>query len=109
MCGVRLSERVATTELLERCSLLDLEMVMTKRRLNWYGHVVRRSESEALGRVMSVVAPGRRPRGRPKKTWKQRVEEDLRIFGLSGEIATDRDQWRAIITRLTSDEGRRRR
>jgi len=109
MCGVRLSERVAMMELLERCSLLDLEKVMTKRRLNWYGHVVRRSESEALGRVMSVVAPGRRPRGRPKKTWKQRVEEDLRIFGLSGEIATDRDQWSAVITRLTSDEGRRRR
>ena len=31
------------------------------------------------------------------------------IFGLSGEIATDRDQWSAVITRLTSDEGRRRR
>ena len=48
-------------ELLERCSLLDLENVMTRRRSNWYGHVVRRSENEALGRVMSVVAPGRRP------------------------------------------------
>ena len=100
MCGARLSERVATSELLERCNLLDVEMVMIRRRLNWYGHVVRRSESEALGRVMSVVAPGRRPRGRPKKTWKQRVEEDLRLFGLSGETATDRDQWRAIISRL---------
>ena len=37
---------------------VDLEMVMTRRTLNWYGHVVR-SESEALGGVMSVVAPGK--------------------------------------------------
>ena len=100
MCGAHLSERVATSELLERFNLLDVEMVMIRRRLNWYGHVVRRSESEALRRVMSVVDPGGRPRGRPKKTWKQRVEEDLRLFGLSGETATDLDQWRAIISRL---------
>ena len=46
MCGVQLSERVATRELLERYSLLDLKMVMTRRRLNWYGHVVRRSEKK---------------------------------------------------------------
>ena len=100
MCGTRLSERVATRELLERCSLLDVEMVITRRRLNWYGHDARRGESEALGKVMSVVAPGRRPRGRSKKTWKQRVEEDLRLFGLSGESARDRDQWRAITSRF---------
>ena len=94
---------------MERCSLLDVEMVMTRRRLNWYGHVVRRGESEALGRVMSVVAPGRRPRGRPKKTWKQRVEDDLRKFGLNGESAEDREEWKAIVDRLTPEEGRRRR
>ena len=86
-----------------------LEMVMTKRRLNWFGHVVRRSASEPLGRIMSVVAPGRRPRGRPKKTWKQRVEDDLRKFGLNGASAEDRDEWKAIVDRLTPEEGRRRR
>ena len=109
ICNVRLSDRVSTEEVLRMCRLEELEMVMTKRRLNWYGHVVRRSASEPLGRVMSVVAPGRRPRGRPKKTWKQRVEEDLRDFGLNGESADDREEWKAIINRLTPEEGRRRR
>ena len=109
MCNVRLSDRVATDELLGRCRLVELEMVMTRRRLNWYGHVVRRNESEPLGRIMSVVAPGRRPRGRPKKTWKQRVEEDLHKYGINGEQAEDREEWKTIIDRLTSEEGRRRR
>ena len=71
MCSVRLSDRGATEEVL-RCRLVELEIVM-RRKLNWYGHVVRRNESVPLGRIMSVVAPGRKPRGRPKKTWKQRV------------------------------------
>ena len=98
-----------TEEVLRRCRVEELELMMSRRRLNWYGHVVRRSESEPLGRVMAVVAPGRRPRGRPKKTWKQRVEDDFRKFGLNGECAEDREEWKAIINRLTSEEGRRRR
>ena len=99
MCNVRLSDRVATEEVLRRCRLEELEMVMTKRRLNWYGHVVRRSASEPLGRIMSVVAPGRRPRGRPKKTWKQKIEDDLRKFGFNGESGEVREEWKPIINR----------
>ena len=58
---------------------------------------------------MSVVAPGTRPRGGPKTTWKQRVEGDLHKYGLNGEQAEDREDWKTIIDRLTSEEGRRGR
>ena len=34
-------------------------------------HVVRREETEILGKTQRVVAPGRRPPGRPKKTEKK--------------------------------------
>ena len=70
--------------------------------LNWFGHVVRRDVTDPLSRIQVVTAPGRRPRGRPKKTWKQTVDEDLRELGLSGDSAMDRDEWRTIVNRLTS-------
>ena len=79
-----------------------VEMVMRKRRINWFGHIMRRDVSDLLSRIQMVTAPGRRPRGWPKKTWKQTVEEGLRELGLSGETATDRYEFRTIVNRLTS-------
>ena len=42
------------------------------RRLGWFGHVERRDERDALGRVRLVEPPGRRPSGRPKKTLEEK-------------------------------------
>ena len=58
---------------------------------------MRRDVEDPLRRIQMVVAPGRRPRGRPKKTWKQTVDEDLRELGLSGDSAMNRDEWRTIM------------
>ena len=57
---------------------------------------MRRDVEDPLRRIQMVVAPGRRPRGRPK-TWKQTVDEDLRELGLSGDSAMNRDEWRTIM------------
>ena len=51
--------------------------VLRVRRLGWFGHVVRRGEMEILGKIQRVVAPRRRPPGRPKKTWRRNMQEEL--------------------------------
>ena len=89
MCGVQLSDRVATGELLQRCGIRAVEVLLKRRRLKWFGHVVRRGVEDPLGRVQLVEAPGRRPCRRPKKTWRWTVEEDLTEFGLSADSAAD--------------------
>ena len=110
MCGISLRDRINSEEVLERCKLEDIEMVLRKRRLFWFGHVKRRNEDDPLSRIQEVVAPGRRPRGRPKKTWKDCVNEDLQEAGVSERLTADRDEWKAVINRLTSSrEGTRRR
>jgi len=40
---------------------------------------------------------GTRPRGRPKKTWRQIVEKDCRARGLNREDAMDHARWRKLI------------
>jgi len=36
---------------------------------------------------------GARPRGRPKKTWRETVEKDCQARGLNREDAMDRSRW----------------
>ena len=36
-------------------------------------------------KIQLLEAPGRRPPGRPKKTWNKNVEEDLREAGATRE------------------------
>ena len=73
---------------------------LLRRRLRRFGHVERRDERDALGRVRLVEDPGCRPPGRPKKTWKKNMEE-LNRFKLCAVQAQDRSQWKTIIDRLT--------
>ena len=61
----------------------------------------RRDERDALGRVRLVEVPGRQPPGRPRKSWKKNMVEELRRFQLCAGQAQDRSGWRTIIDRLT--------
>ena len=36
---------------------------------------------------------GRNPKGRPKRTWKQVVREDLKLMGVEEKEAEDRGHW----------------
>ena len=45
--------------------------------MRWFGHIVRRNEDEPSDKVGMVHAPGRAPRGRPKKTWRECVEDEM--------------------------------
>jgi len=48
-------------------------------------------------KCMEYEAEGARPRGRPKKTWREIVEKDCIACGLSREDAMDRSRWRRQI------------
>jgi len=45
----------------------------------------------------SVLSPGGRPRGRPKKTWREIVEKYCKARGLNREDAVDCSRWRKQI------------
>ena len=39
--------------------------------VRWYGHVLRRNNSDILRRALDFEVTGRRGRGRPNMTWKR--------------------------------------
>ena len=48
---------------------------------------------------------GSRPRGRPKRTWKEVVREDCQARKLNKEDAVDRCKWRKVIKKYVDQDG----
>ncbi len=59
----------------------------------------RAGQDSVLGMVEEVEVEGRKPVGRPRKTWRRCVERDLKRLGLCEEMAQDRREWRGVISR----------
>jgi len=75
-----------------RLELDDIISVLQQNRLRWYGHVLRKEDNDWVKRCMEYEVEGAsaRPRGKPKKTWREIVEKDCKARGLNKEEA-DRD------------------
>ena len=73
--------------------------------MKWFGHVKCKDKNSILKTAIELEVGGRRPVGRPKKTWSKVVEEDVRKFNLTEDMAEDRKQWRQLVSCLTPGVG----
>jgi len=58
MCGVELSDKAACEELRDRLGLEDVVTVLYRNRLRWFGHVLRKDDSEWVKKCMDFVVKG---------------------------------------------------
>ena len=72
-------------------------------RLRWYGHVKRREEGYVRKRMMEMVLPGIRKRGRPKRRWMDLARENMERVGAREGDEVDRMKWR-ILSRCGNPE-----
>ena len=77
-----------SNELLARLGIDDLDLILKKRMLRWYGHVER--SNGAVKTAFDIQADEKRGLGRPKMTWKQLTERDCREWKLSAIDPCDR-------------------
>ena len=101
MCRATLCERKKNEDLLQSMGLVGIGQVMRKSRLRWYGHVARREETHWLQRILNFPVAGRKPRGRPRKTWAETITEDRRASNITHINPTDRTAWRRAIKEMT--------
>jgi hypothetical protein len=92
-----------TNEYIRReASVRHIKDKIEESRLRWFGHVVRR-EAGILKEVWEHQVPGIRPRGRPRKRWRDCVTEDMKckeyILKQAIRCAQDREVWRALVRR----------
>jgi len=62
-------------------------------RLRWCGHVSQKEANDWVKKCMEYEVEGARPRGRPKKTWRESVEKDCQARALNREDAMDCIRW----------------
>jgi len=94
MRGIKLKDRFPSKELRERLGIDDIALVFQQNRLHWYGHVLRKEDDDWVKKSMEYEVEGPRPRGRPKRTWREVVKEDCQARKLNKEDAMDHSKWR---------------
>ena len=78
---------------------------MRETRLRWFGHVKRRCEDAPMRRCERINIPaGRRGRGQQKRSLDEVIRKDLKVAGLTEDMAQDRKLWRDRIKVLDQGE-----
>jgi len=83
--------------------LPNIVRVIKSRRMRWAGHVARMGEEWGVYRVFVGKPEGRRPLGRPRRTWVD-IRMALQEVGCRQVdwigLAQDRDRWRTLVIAL---------
>jgi hypothetical protein len=89
-------------ELSDLYSLPNIVRVVKSRRMIWAGHVARMGEGRGVYRVLVGKPEGRRPLGRPRRSWEDNIQMDFQEVGRGCgdwmELAQDRERWQALVS-----------
>ena len=97
MCSVKVKDRVPSKELRERLEIDDIILILQHNRLQLYEHVLQKEDTDWVKKCMEYEVEGSRPRGRPKRTWKEVVQKDCQARNLNKEDAMDHGRWKKLI------------
>lgn len=73
---------------------IDIMDVVDAKRLRWYGHIQRMTESRWPKKILKWLPQRNRKRGRPRKTWEKEIEKAMKERDLQEEDWEDRRTWR---------------
>ena len=103
MCGVKLMDKRSTEELMDMLGLKEtVDRLAKANAVRWYGHILRREEKHILRQALELQVDGARGKGRPRKTWRKQVEEEMKKVGLKNEDAPNRAKWREVVRQIAS-------
>jgi len=81
----------------ERLGIYDIILILQQNRLRWYWHVLQKEDTGWVKKCMEYEVEGSRPRGRPKRTWRDVVQKDCQARNLNREDAVDHGRWKKLI------------
>eukprot|EP01068_Selenidium_serpulae_P013156 Selendium_serpulae@DN5932_c1_g2_i6.p1 len=101
--GVSLFHHVRNTEIRDRLGEIPISLQVTRKRLQWAGHVERLPHERVQRQLLrSRCLSGRRPPHGVEKRWQDLVAADLKQKHMKLESATDRAAWRNTLHRLAN-------
>jgi len=61
MCDVRVKDKVPSKELRDRLGIDDIILILQQNRQRWYGHVLRKEDTDWVKKCMEYEVEGSRP------------------------------------------------
>ena len=102
--GIYWPKKISNEELLIGCGQQDMEDIITRRRWNWIGHVLRREPDSIIRTALHWTPEGKRKKGRPRMTWRRTVEKEIKdlkmTWGSLTRLAQDRQKWKSFVAAL---------
>ena len=103
MCGISLKDRRTNEELRRLVGVESITTCIRSGRL-------RKGDEDWVKKCMEYRVEGRRPVGRPRKTWLESVEADMAELEIDKEDVIDRSKWRRnvnVMKRKSNPIGKR--
>ena len=76
-------EHVTNENIRQRTQQPLINNVIKRRRMKWAGHVLRMDETRNPKKILNYKPKGKRAPGRPKRRWRDGLEEDLKMAGVT--------------------------
>ncbi|XP_023232793.1 uncharacterized protein LOC111632560 [Centruroides sculpturatus] len=92
------TEKITNEEVLDRLGLRRRLLInIQQRKVRYAGHLARGSGGQLLKTVIDRLVEGTRPRGRPRKTWR---DKSFPVQSLMLREAWNRETWRRIVHQM---------
>ena len=86
--------RISNRVIRDLVKVIPIEDKLKETRLRWFGHMKRRSADAPVRKCEGInTLRGKRGRGRSKKSLDEVIRDDLRMVGLTKDLAQDRRLW----------------
>ena len=103
-------EHITNEDIRRRTQQPMVSDIIKQRRMKWAGHVLRMEEKRNPKKIFKFKPEGKRAAGRPKRRWRDCIEEDLKAAGITmygntkgrqrsslEDLAGNREVWRDVI------------
>ena len=91
---------------------IPTEIQIKRRKRNWIGHTLRKEAGAIEKTALDWNPQGYRRRGRPKRTWRRTIEDEIGNTGRSwNEVkgtAGDRNAWKSFMDAQCSTRNKRK-
>ena len=100
---------ITNRDLWSTTNQVPIDEEIRQRKWRWLSHTMRKDHHSITRQSLRWNPAGRRSRGRPKKTWRRTVEEEMKHADLSwGQVSTiaqNRVRWRATVAAVCASAG----
>ena len=91
-----------TNEELWRITKHKLTEIQIKlKKWNWIGHTLREESGAKEKTALDWNPQGYSRRGRPKRTWRKTIEDEIRSTGNGSRVGGDRNAWKIFMDGFT--------